>query len=251
VTSVDLHLDRQRALSFGSVAKQYDRFRRGLPDAAIDDLLALAPTEVLDVGCGTGKVAAALRAPGVNVLGVESDERMAEVARSHGVRVEVAPFENWTDGGRQFDLITSADAWHWIDPVRGTAKAADVLWPGGTLALFWSYQLFDDDVAEALAAMYRKYAPNCTTHSYEPHQAQTDPIAQVPEFGPIETMTYRWDEQITGAEWTGLLATFSDHLALAPERRLRVLQKVAEVLDEFGGTVTSHWGTYAAFVRRR
>jgi len=249
--SLDPHLNRLRAHSFGSIAEQYDRFRPPLPDAAIDDLLALGPSEVLDVGCGTGKVAAALRAPGVHVLGIEADERMAALARSHGVPVEVAKFENWADRGRQFDLATSADAWHWLDPERGIAKAADVLWPGGTLALFWSFQTFDDDLNDALAAMYRKYAPDCTTHSYEPYQAQTEPFPAVPEFEPIRTRTYRWDEQITAADWTGLLGTFGDHLALRPERRIRVLEKVAGVLDDFGGTVTAHRGTYAVYATRR
>ncbi len=245
------HQDRSRAQSFGSEAERYDRFRPSLPDAAVDDLLALAPFAVLDVGCGTGKVAAALRAPGVTVLGVEADERMAAIARSHGVPVEVARFETWPDDGRQFDLVTCADAWHWIDPARGIAKAADVLWPGGTLALFWTYQLFDDEVAEALAAMYRKYAPDCTTHSYEPHQARGDPFPPVAEFGPIRTRTYRWDEQVTPREWAGLLGTYSDHLALRPELRIRVLQKAIEVLDEFGDAVTAHRGTYAVYATRR
>ncbi|MFC4033133.1 hypothetical protein ACFO3J_16795 [Streptomyces polygonati] len=44
------------------------------------------------------------------MLGVEGDERMAEVARSHGVEVEVGAFETWDDAGRRFDLVTCADA---------------------------------------------------------------------------------------------------------------------------------------------
>jgi len=47
------------------------------------------------------------------------------------------------------------------------------------------------------------------------------------------------------------LGTFSDHLALRPERRIRVLEKVAGVLDDFGGTVTAHRGTYAVYATRR
>jgi hypothetical protein len=35
--------------------------------------------------------------------GVEVDERMADVARSYGIAVEVAAFERWDDAGRQFD----------------------------------------------------------------------------------------------------------------------------------------------------
>ncbi|HEV8173255.1 MAG TPA: hypothetical protein VGP91_06365 [Actinoplanes sp.] len=40
------------------------------------------------------------------------DERMAKVARTHGVDVEVADFEIWNTGRRTFDLIACGDAWH-------------------------------------------------------------------------------------------------------------------------------------------
>ena len=38
-------------------------------------------------------------ARGVPVLGIEIDERMADVARGHGVAVEVAAFETWDAAG--------------------------------------------------------------------------------------------------------------------------------------------------------
>ena len=77
---------------------------------------------MLDVGCGTGKVARGLLARGLDVLGVELDPRMAALARAHGVEVEVAAFEDWDDRGRTFDLITFGDAWHWIDPAARLAQ---------------------------------------------------------------------------------------------------------------------------------
>ena len=80
-----MHQDRGRAESFGSAAEAYDRFRSGYPDALIDDLLVARPSNTLDVGCGTGKVAAAIAARGFRVVGVEPDQRMAEVARARGV----------------------------------------------------------------------------------------------------------------------------------------------------------------------
>ena len=133
-----LHLERDRAESFGSVAEQYDRYRPAFPDALLGDLAAMAgSTEVLDVGSGTGKVARGLAQRGLSVLGVELDPRMAEVARGQGVRVEIARFEEWNDAGRRFDLLTCGDAWHWIEPKRGAEKVAHVLRPGGAFVRFW------------------------------------------------------------------------------------------------------------------
>ena len=81
------HTNRSRAESFGAGARAYDRARPSYPSALIDDVLADGPRAVLDVGCGTGKLARLIAERGVPVLGVEIDERMAEVARAHGIDV--------------------------------------------------------------------------------------------------------------------------------------------------------------------
>jgi SAM-dependent methyltransferase len=146
----ELFRDRGRAESFGSIAEQYDRYRPSAPDALLDEFAALRPSRVLDVGCGTGKVARGLMERGLTVLGIELDERMAAVARAHGVEVEVEGFEDWDDGGRTFDLITCGDAWHWIDPVRGWRKIGQVLRPGGTVARFWNHLDVDEPLHSAI-----------------------------------------------------------------------------------------------------
>jgi SAM-dependent methyltransferase len=95
---------RSRAESFGAVAGLYDRVRPSYPRTLLDDLLSDDPADVLDVGCGTGIVAALLAARGCSVLGVEIDPRMAQLAGAKGLTVEVARFERWNDAGRRFDL---------------------------------------------------------------------------------------------------------------------------------------------------
>jgi tRNA1(Val) A37 N6-methylase TrmN6 len=90
-TEGERYADRSRAESFGRVAEEYDRYRPSYPAALIDDLVALRPARVLDVGCGTGKAAVLLAERGLPVLGVEVDQQMAGVARRHGIAVVVPP----------------------------------------------------------------------------------------------------------------------------------------------------------------
>src|ERR1017187_6342704 len=106
------HQNRARALAFGGVAATYDRARPSYPPALIDALVDLAPHQVLDVGCGTGKAARLLVERGCDVLGIEPDPSMAAIARSHGITVDEATFESWEPGGRMYDLIVSGQAWH-------------------------------------------------------------------------------------------------------------------------------------------
>ena len=84
---------------------------------------------------------------------------MAAVARRRGVPVEEGTIEEWDPGERRFDLLTAGQAWHWVDPRRGAAKAAAVLRPGGRIGLFWNQAQPDPSVRPALEAAYALHAP--------------------------------------------------------------------------------------------
>src|SRR5262249_33183599 len=88
-------------------AARYDRTRPGYPSALIDDWMVERPSRVLDVGCGTGKAGRAFVGRGCTVVGVEPDARMAAVADRHGLRIEVARFEDWEPMIGEFDLLVS------------------------------------------------------------------------------------------------------------------------------------------------
>ena len=248
------HTDRARAESFGGVAEQYEQFRPSYPAALVDDLVALHPRNVLDIGCGTGKAARLLAERGLHVLGVEIDPLMAAVARRHGLDVEVSSFETWQSQGRHFDLITSAQAWHWVDPAVAIPKAAALLRPGGTLALFWNYDELDGPAQAAMDDVYRKYAPELLRSVVNGGNRQTDrPHVDELEasglFASVRKSTYRWERTYSRAEWVGLVGTHSDHLRLDAARRSALLDALGATIDALGGTLASHYVTYSAFAR--
>src|ERR1700755_1890235 len=114
------HQAREIAESFGADPDRYDRARPRYPGALIDRIVAHIPgPDVLDVGCGTGIVARQFRAAGCRVLGVDPDARMADLARRHGLEVEVATFETWEHAGREFDAVVAGESWDWVEPVGG------------------------------------------------------------------------------------------------------------------------------------
>src|ERR1700727_3606851 len=157
----EVHQYRGVAESFGVDAERYDRARPRYPDALIQGVVAASPgVEFLDVGCGTGIGARQYRAAGVKVLGVDVDERMAEFARQSGIDVEIGKFEDWDPKGRSFDAVVAGQAWHWVDPVLGARKAAQVLRPNGLLALYW--HVFDppSEVADPFEEVLSRVAPD-------------------------------------------------------------------------------------------
>jgi SAM-dependent methyltransferase len=248
--------DRSRAESFGAVAARYDRVRPSYPPALVDALLAGGARSVLDVGCGTGIAAALLVARGCAVLGVEVDARMAELARAKSLEVEVGRFEDWDPRERRFDLVTSAQAWHWIDPRAGAVRAAKALRAGGLLGVFWNYGDPPPHVRELLSPIYARLGPGVENHSVlfgnrdARVQDTLDGLAAAGAYGPGETSQFAWSQRYDTASWLAQLSTHSDHRVLPEERRERLLDAVGEALDSAGGSFEMPYETVLILARR-
>src|SRR5882757_851645 len=100
-----LHHQRERADSFGAAARAYDRHRPEYPARLIDDLVAAGVDNALDVGAGTGIASGQLANRGVDVLALEPDPRMAELAAEKGIRTQIAKFEEWDAADQRLDLV--------------------------------------------------------------------------------------------------------------------------------------------------
>jgi SAM-dependent methyltransferase len=212
---------------FDEEAERYDRCRPRYPDAVIDELLGPKPNGlgVLDVGCGTGIASRLMAERGANVLGVELAPRMAEIARSHRIEVELGAFEDWEPAGCTFDRVTSAQAWHWLDLPVATAKAASVLRPGGRLCLIWNAGSHPDDLDDALAevyanvlpswvhAVYRGYAANGAADRRSGLTSEIDTINAEPDFGSPTEKWFQWAQTYGRDEWLEQLLSRSDHTA--------------------------------------
>lgn len=237
--------NRRRAESFGAVADTYDRARPSYPPALIDELIGgpAASLSVLDVGCGTGIAARALRERGCAVLGVEADERMADIARAKGLEVEVSRFEEWSPLGRSFDLVISAQAWHWIDPVRGARRAAEALRAEGRLGLFWSFGEEPAHIHDLTAPIYARLAPGLRRHSHAlpAEQRQQERlrtawagISESRAFERPQSTSFWWTARYRGGTWLERLSTLSDHQMLPPAQRERLLAALTDALGPAG-----------------
>jgi SAM-dependent methyltransferase len=255
------HQYRQIAESFGSDAERYDRARPRYPNALVQRIVAASPgPDVLDVGCGTGIEARQFQAAGCNVLGVEPDVRMADFARRSGIEVEVATFEAWDGTGREFDAVVAGTAWHWIDPVAGAAKAAQVLRPGGRLAAFWHVFQLPPEVAKAFAAVYQRVVPD-SPFNFQPARPAPDTyqglltqaadgMREVGGFSDPEQWRFDWEQSYTRDELLDLIPTQGTLTRLPPDKLAEVLESVGAAIDAMGGNSTMRYATMAVTAAR-
>jgi SAM-dependent methyltransferase len=243
------------AESFGSDPERYDRARPRYPDALVERIVAASPgPTVVDVGIGTGIAARQFRAAGCQVLGVEVDERMAEHARAHGFQVEVTKFEAWDPAGRTFDAVIAGQAWHWVDPVEGAARAARALRPGGRLAVFWNTFQPPAELGEAFSAVYRRVLPDSPfgrgtmpgTGGYSGFFAQAaDGMRRAGEFGESEQWRYDWERIYTRDEWLDLVPSTGGHSRFPPGKLAELLAGIGAAIDAVGGSFTMGFAAVA------
>ncbi|QZY20986.1 class I SAM-dependent methyltransferase [Streptomyces decoyicus] len=249
------------AESFGSDPERYDRARPRYPDAMVERIVAGTPgaADVLDVGIGTGIAARQFQAAGCGVLGVEVDARMAEWSKERGLQVEVAAFEAWNPADRLFDAVVSGQAWHWVDPVAGAAKAAEALRPGGRLAVFWNAGQPPPDVAEAFSEVYRRVLPDALASRQSTTASDgysvlctraADGIREVGAFGEPEEWRFDWERPYTRDEWLDQLPTTGLRAQVPPAELAEALAGIGAAIDAFGGSFTMSYTTLVVTATR-
>jgi SAM-dependent methyltransferase len=238
---------RPQRLVFGEDAELYDRARPSYPPELIDDLVELvgAAAVVVDAACGTGKAAVQLAQRGLRGVGVEADPAMAAVARRNledhpGWRVEVSDFEDWQprDDDGPFDLVTVAQAWHWIDHERGARAAERLLRPGGVLAIFGYAPVFEETPLRAeIDAIYDELAPEPPAWSKAPAENLPPGAA----FGLPAEREYHGETDYTTAEFLDVLLTQSDKRILPADRRELLISRLGAAVEAHGGVYRNRW----------
>jgi SAM-dependent methyltransferase len=246
-TIIDWKKDSQ---SFNRIANLYDKFRPTYPEQLAERVIEFSRLaedgKILEVGSGTGKATCLFARRGYSIHCVEPGANMAALAawnlRTYPrVTFEIARFEQCRDRNDEFDLVISAQAFHWISKNIGYDKSALALKQGGTIALFWNtFPGFQGQVALDLEKIYREIVPgldNPLPATQDTILEQIDDINQSKRFGPVTVELFPWTQTYQTREYTGLLNTFSDHLRLSEHTQKRLFEAVAAAINSQGGSI--------------
>lgn len=253
-----MSLNRSARTSFNRVARLYDEARPGYPEALIEDVLSSSGIppggRILEIGCGTGKATVSFARRGYSMLCLELGENLAAVARENcrpypRVEIQTTAFEAWALQAQSFDLVISAQAFHWIPPEIGYPKVQQALKESGTMALFWNqYPASHTEFFQALAEVYRTITPqlaeftNKVSCEDEIRQREAE-IEATGLFRQLVVRQYPWQQQYTADQYIRLISTYSHHLNLAEETRRDLFAAIRELIQAHGGRVTRPYVT--------
>jgi SAM-dependent methyltransferase len=184
---------------FASVSASYQGFRPGYPGALFTWLAAITPGNRLAWDCATGNGQAAVDLAGHFLQVVATDASLAQLAGAiprPNIEYRRAAAEASGLPDRSVDLVTVAQALHWIDLPSFYAEVRRVLRPDGVLAA-WSYGLLEvnDEAVNACIrhdyhAIIAPYWPEERQHVEEGYRSLAFPFAEIRS--PVDRMTASW-----------------------------------------------------------
>lgn len=231
--------DVRRVLSssFGAAAVAYAEHRPDYAEAAVRSVLEDAPgPRVVDLGAGTGKLAATLIALGAEVIAVEPDPAMlTELSRVlptvHALpgSAEAVPLPD-----ASVDAVLAGNAMHWFDMAVAGPEITRVLGPHGILAGLWN--IFDDRV-EWVAELQRvsgsvAIGPRDTYSSWlaETAESHFPNPGSLAGFGASERTEFPHGQRRTADSLVSTLATKAGVLVMPEHEREETLVRIRAFL---------------------
>ena len=223
---------------FSTDSAGYATFRPHYPAALIEYVASLAPSRRLlwDCATGNGQAAVPLAEEFERVFATDASAEQIKHATPHPrVTYEVGLSDVSGLDDASVDLVTVAQALHWLPHDRFFAEVRRVLVPGGVLAV-WCYMKPTLGGGELETIFNRYYSGTCKPY-WAPERLLVDSGYSTVEmpFVDLDTPRFAIDAHLSLSDFAGYVRTWSatKNLAKAIGR-----DPVIDLRDE----LSPHWG---------
>jgi SAM-dependent methyltransferase len=259
-------LDKNRKTLFNECAILYDEIRPGYPNELIEDVIFLSSIpidgKILEIGCGTGQATLPFARRGYSMLCLDIGKDLASLAAQRCQqypKVQILPisFEEWEPGAKAFDLVISATAFHWISPEIGYAKSVKVLKDSGGIAIFnHLHPIPYTGFFQAVQEIYEICAPEMSDSkkiesTEKKIRSREDFMNSIGLFEKVTVKQYPWSIEYNANQYLKLLNTHSDHRILEETKKQKLFKGIAELVKQFGGTITRPYLTVLYFAQKK
>ncbi len=243
--------------TFDTVAPTYEKLRPGyveeLYQRLFDYIAVDEKSRVVEVGIGGGQATPPVLRTGCELTAVEYGTHLSglcmEKFRSYpGFSVITGKFEDVAFEDNAFDLVYSASAFHWVPEEIGYTKVFSMLKSGGAFARFANHPFRDKGnpaLSEEIHRLYGMYyykfhhRKQETPVEYSEEKAVSRAgIAEKYGFTDIQYALFRRTRTFSAKEYSALLGTYSDHIAIEEMLRTEFFARIEEAIDSHGGTIT-------------
>lgn len=196
---------------FSRDSASYARFRPSYPDALFDHLASLVRRGALAWDCATGNGQAAValaRRVGLVVATDGSVEQLSEARPHQRVVYAASRAESTPLADRTADLVTVAQALHWLPLDAFWSEVRRILRPGGIIAV-WSYALITID--DAVDAVIRNFHETTLGPFWPPGRALVDDSYRslVFPFEALAAPAFAIERELTLPDLIGYIGTWS------------------------------------------
>ncbi|OMF29455.1 class I SAM-dependent methyltransferase [Paenibacillus sp. FSL H8-0259] len=234
---------------FNQAAEYYDRYRPSYPFALIEQIVQEASltkeSRILEIGAGSGKASELFLDRGYELLCIEPGPQLAELGRQKhrdkNVRFVTSRFEHWSGPEKDFDLIFSAQAFHWVPQPEGYKKCGRLLKPGGRLALFWNFYLQgDSEMEQEIAEVCAEYEVFWFNKRDVIEQRVERTVAELSGSGNFrapEVYRYPWDSRDDADSFINFLRTCNGFIGLKEAEQIELSARLHKLIGRNGGTL--------------
>lgn len=242
--------------TFNTVADTYEKLRPGYVDELYQTIFEYMPinylSRVVEIGIGGGQATLPFLKTGCELTAVDYGEDFCKICRE-----KFKEFPNFSaisgrfedvNLGDEYDLIYSASAFHWIPEKIGYKKAYDMLKSGGVFARFANHPFRDKGKPELTSEMDRIYAD----YYYKYHSKEPEPLLEYTDrqahdraliaekygFKDVQYKLFYRTRTFSAKEYSMLLGTYSDHIAIEEKIRNEFFLKIEEAINRHGGEIT-------------
>jgi SAM-dependent methyltransferase len=189
--------------------------------------------KAIEIGAGTGIATEPLVDRGLEVTAIEPSAALADVAESKVIgraRFVVGRFED-VSPDPSVQLLAAFNSWHWVDPRIAVGLAAQLVEPGGSLALVWTEVIswgeepFEECIAETFGSPWTKRLDHV--------DGSMQSIRQDGRFDEFRVHHHPFERTLDAPTFVAVTKTYGGDYT---DEQYRAIERI--INDEFGGAIT-------------